>query len=103
MAETGLDAVEAVSPPPIGDTEMWEAREAWDHRVTVNGGIPPDVMWDRSLTESDVRVYVSRLVRRMAPGDHFLVASSDNTPPDAVFSRLEIIRDVVLEEGWCPG
>lgn len=76
---------------------MWQAREAWGRRITVNGGIPPGLVWDRSLSDEDVRDHVRRLLRAMAPGDHFLLASSDNTPPDAVFDRLALIRDVVLE------
>jgi hypothetical protein len=41
LRETGVDGIEAITPPPLGDTPLALAREALGPEVTLIGGIDP--------------------------------------------------------------
>jgi len=40
IPKTGIDVVEAFTPPPVGDLSLSEAREAWGDRIIIEANFP---------------------------------------------------------------
>lgn len=99
--ESGIDGVESLTPPPYADTELWQAREAWQGQVTIDGGVSPHLLvGDRS--DADLRAYLLALFTRMGDGRDFVLSVSDDTPTDAVLDRLVRVGEIVREHGRLP-
>ncbi|MEM2761250.1 MAG: uroporphyrinogen decarboxylase family protein [Candidatus Bathyarchaeia archaeon] len=76
VAKTDLDAVEAFTPPPMGDLPLKEAREAWDGKI-VSLNIPESIFLE---SPSRVKEYVLSLLREAAPGDRFMLSITEDIP-----------------------
>ncbi len=99
--ETGVDIAEALSPDPLCNYTLAEARAAWGDRVTIWGGIPATLftpLYDDDRFEG----YVRDIFRTIAPGDHFILSTGDNVPPDGIIERLYRVTQVVEELGPLP-
>ncbi len=72
LAQTGLDGIEAVTPPPLGDCPIGLARQALGPEVTLIGGLDPTqfVGATPDKTRAMIRDYVSQMGdgRRMVLG-----------------------------------
>ena len=97
FAEADIDGVESLTPPPYANTPLWEARAAWQGKITIDGGISPHVLVERQ-EPGELERTVRDLFQRMAPGDNFVLSVSDDTPTDAFLDRIirvgELVRDV---------
>ena len=100
IAEAGLDGIESLTPPPYADTYLWEAREALPG-VCIIGGVSPHLLVGH-WTRHEIEDYLRELFRRMAPGDDFILAVSDDTPCDAEIERFIWIRELLDECGQLP-
>ena len=45
IAQTGMDVIEAFTPPPIGDLSVAEARKAWGDETIIWTNFPETVFW----------------------------------------------------------
>ena len=100
IAQADLDGIESLTPPPFADTYLWEARQALPG-VCLIGGVSPHLLvgdWQRSETEG----YLLDLFRRMAPGDNWILAVSDDTPCDAEITRFLWVTDLIARFGKLP-
>ncbi|MFA6110009.1 MAG: uroporphyrinogen decarboxylase family protein [Candidatus Latescibacterota bacterium] len=91
LAACGFDAVESITPAPVGDVEVEDLRTvAAADRTILWGGIP-GAMFAAPWTESQVREHTRRLLA--AEGNHgrLIVASADQIPPDG---RIELCRAI---------
>lgn len=92
IARERVDAVESVSPPPTGNTHIWEAQEALAPAGTsVIGGIDPVLFQELSIPE--LRVHVRELLERCDKRG-FVLSNSDSCPPEVT---LEAFKAVVEE------
>jgi uroporphyrinogen-III decarboxylase len=101
FAETGVDIAEAVSPAPLCNYTLREAREILGTRMTIWGGIPTP-LFTGAYTDQDFDVYVRDIFHAVAPGDHFILAMGDNIPPDGIFERVYRVAQLVKELGDLP-
>lgn len=95
IAGLGVDGLEGVAYPPLGDIELEEALEMSGDSFIITGGI--SAMETRDLTEKDeVFAYVKNLFTRMRPYRHrFMFSASCNTSIDTDWETL-----LWFKEAW---
>lgn len=99
IASLGVDGLEGVAYPPLGDIELDQAFELTGDRFIITGGISA-AETDRLHTRRQVFDYVGELFERMRPYAHrFVFAASCNTAISARWETLVHFRDAWLECG----
>lgn len=99
IASYGVDGLEGVAFPPLGDVELDEAMRLAGERLIISGGISA-METDRLRTREDVDRYVADLFRRMRPYAHrFVLSASCATPYNAPWNTLRYLRDAWLRFG----
>lgn len=93
--ETGLDIVEAIVTRPMADTSLDDALNALQGKVTLQGGIPSVYMCPGIISQKDFEAYMTGTVRAQRGRAGFVVGMSDNVPPDADFSRVEQVAQLI--------
>ena len=92
MANTEIDVIESISPPPTGNIEIWEARDILPDNIGIIGGIEPTFFLNCNLDE--LRPYVENLLDKM--GKHrYILANSDSCPPGVAIEKLRLVTDIV--------
>jgi hypothetical protein len=91
----GINGLEGIAFPPLGDVELWEAREAGD-RFIVEGGLSA-VQLEGQVSSADAEAYVSQLFKRMRPFDRFIFSMSCNTSIKTTWDTLRRYRDAWLK------
>jgi len=77
IAKTDLDAIEAFTPPPMGDLPVREAKESWrDKVVWIN--FPEEVFL---RTAKEIKEYTLKLLEDMAPGLGYIVSITEDIHP----------------------
>lgn len=97
IPETGLDIIEAFTPAPMGDCTIWDVAEHLGGEVVVQGGVPAS-----GLCHGFPLDELERLVRdslEVGKRGGFILGMGDNVPPDADFSRLDFITELVDKYG----
>lgn len=96
IASYGVDGLEGVAFPPLGDVELNEALALAGDRFIVTGGISA-METERLTSRGQVFDYVGRLFQRMRSyRSRFMLAASCNTAFTAPWSTLLHFRDA-----WC--
>src|SRR5208283_1775595 len=97
----GVDGLEGVAFPPLGDVELDEALRLTRDRFLITGGI--SAFQTRELrTREQVFAYVRGLLDRLRPLAHrFILSASCNTAIDAPWATLKHFRDAWQELGAC--
>jgi len=99
ISRLGVDGLEGVAFPSIGDVELDEAMEISGDSFIITGGI--SAMEIQNLkTRDDVFHYVEDLFDRMRPYRHrFMLSASCNTPINTSWDTIKHFRDAWLEYG----
>lgn len=93
-----IDCLEGLTPPPLGDVELSEARRmAAYERFTVNGGM--DTPHLEAGTEDAIHAYTRALFASMGDEQHFIFSSSCTTPAPTPWANLIHFRDAAREYG----
>lgn len=97
ISSYGVDGLEGVASPPLGDVMLDEAMEATHDGFIITGGI--SAMETRDLkTRDDIFEYVEKLFRMMLPyKNRFIFSSSCNTAIDTSWETIVNFRDAWLE------
>jgi hypothetical protein len=98
IAETGADAVEALTPKPAGDLdigELWD--EAGQRDVILWGGLP-GVMFTHQFTLQDIYRQVRRLVLELKKDGPVIAGSADQIPPDGDLEYVKYVADLLSTE-----
>lgn len=96
MAESKVNGIESISPPPTGNITMREARKILPHDKFLVGGIEPTVFLNSSLEE--LEGYVQDLLQAMK-GYPFVLANSDSCPPGVEYEKFLLVSRMVRETG----
>lgn len=95
----GVDGLEGVAYPPLGDVELDEAMRLSGDRTIVTGGISA-IETERFRTRDEVRRYVAGLLERVGPWRHrFMLSASCNTSIRTPWETLVWFRDAWREFG----
>jgi hypothetical protein len=93
----GVDGLEGVAFPPLGDTQLDEAMQLTSDRFIITGGISA-METERFQSADEVRRYVEDLFRRLRPYAHrFMLAASCNTSIRTPWRALQWFRDAWKE------
>lgn len=92
MADTEIDMVESISPPPTGNIEIRDAVKLLPENIGIIGGIEPAFIKNCSLEMLDE--YVRELISVMK-GKRFVLANSDSCPPGVAYDKFLAVSDLV--------
>lgn len=97
IADLGVDGLEGVAFPPLGDVELDEAFELSGDRLIITGGISA-IEFERLATREEIFEYVRDLFERIRPFAHrFILSASCNTPYNASWQKILYFRDAWQE------
>lgn len=95
----GVDGLEGVAYPPLGDVELDEVMRLTSDRFLITGGISA-VETEKFQTADEVRRYVEDLFSRLRPHMHrFMLAASCNTSIRTPWQAIRWFRDAWREFG----
>jgi hypothetical protein len=93
----GVDGLEGVAFPPLGDVQLDEAMRLTGDRFLITGGISA-METEKFQTADETRRYVEDLFGRMRPYAHrFMLAASCNTSIRTPWKVLQWLRDAWKE------
>ena len=97
ISSFGVDGLEGVAFPPLGDVELEEAMGRTDPDFIITGGI--SAMETRNLkTKREIFDYVEDLFRKMSPyKNRFIFSSSCNTAIDTPWETILWFRDAWMK------
>jgi len=94
LAAAGFDAVEALTPAPVGDVDLAEMRAVADNdRVILWGGVP-GAMFAQPYAWADMAKHVEKLLDAWH-GQPFIVGVADQVPPDGDIEFCRKISDML--------
>ncbi|MBK9391911.1 MAG: hypothetical protein IPN68_17620 [Bacteroidetes bacterium] len=97
ISSYGVDGLEGVAFPPLGDVELDEAMKLTSDKFIITGGISAMETRDLKSTEA-VFSYVEELFRKMAPyKNRFIFSASCNTSIDTTWDTIRHFRDAWLK------
>jgi len=95
---SGVEVVEAFTPPPMGDLPPGEARRLWGENVKIWINFPESVLLG---DEEYVRRYTLNLLKEIAPGRGFLIGVTEDIAP-GYENRLKAVADILEKYGEYP-
>ena len=98
IARTRLDAIEAFTPPPMGDLPPEEAKEIWKDKVVWMNF--PEVVFLRSAEE--IRDFTIGLLEEIAPGKGFIIGITEDINPDHFEKGMSIVTETIYKHGNLP-
>ncbi|MCE5270703.1 hypothetical protein LLH00_05405 [bacterium] len=94
---SGLDGLEGIAFPPLGDIELWEAKAAGKSFI-VEGGLSATQL-EGEVTQAQADTHVRELFERMRPFDRFIFSMSCNTSIATKWDTLKRYRDAWIKYG----
>lgn len=91
----GFDIADSLCPAPMTRMTLDEIRAAFAERITIWGGIPSVMLCPDSVTNSDFRLWVDRLLERYRHSSGFVLGVSDMVTADASWDRLLYITEKI--------
>lgn len=98
IRESGFDAVEAFTPPPMTGRGIADARRAWDDGVAIWGGIASNML-PAGIPDHEFEKHVRLAVQDAAGFPGFILGLGDNIPTDCSWERVLRLRDLAGELG----
>jgi hypothetical protein len=99
IASLGVDGLEGVAYPPLGDTPLEEAMRLAGDRLIITGGISA-METERFTNADEVKRYVEALLQRLEPYRHrFMLSASCNTSIRTSWQALLWFRDAWRDLG----
>ena len=97
LVETGVDGIECLDPPPIGDVDLAEAKEQIGPRAFIKGNIDPV---NTLLTQNTVAVRqdVLKRIRIGAPGGGYILSSACSVAPRVPPENILILAEIAAEK-----
>ena len=100
VAASGVDCLEGITPPPVGNVDFGRIRSLTaPRRFVINGGIEVHHVEDNINAESRIHDYTRRLFGEIGDLRGFIYASSCNTSPAAPWENIIHFRNASLEYG----
>ena len=96
IAETEIDILESVSPPPTGNIEIADAAALLPEHIAVIGGIEPTFF--ENCTLDQLEKCVMNLLTSMK-GKRYVLANSDSCPPGVTYEKFLLVTELVRKFG----
>jgi uroporphyrinogen-III decarboxylase len=98
IAKTKFDAIEAFTPPPLGDLHPREAKEAWRDKV-IWMNFPESIFLN---TSEEIRDYTISLLEGIAPGKGFILSITEDIHPEHFRKGIRTVTETIYECGILP-
>ena len=98
LAESGVDGIECMDPPPLGDVELADAKRRVGDRVFLKGNMDSANVLLRG-TDEDVERTVRDCLEAGMPGGGYILSTACSTAPDVRPERMLRIRELVEKYG----
>jgi len=95
MAQTKIDAIESISPPPTGNVTLQEACAVLPEHIALIGGLEPVRLLSGSV--EDVCQDARQLLQDLS-GRRFILANSDSCPPHVEYEKFTAVAALVRAE-----
>ena len=92
MAETGIDAIESISPPPTGNIDIADAFALLPKNVALIGGIEPVFFQNCTREQLEERV---KYLLDATKGRRYVLANSDSCPPAVEEWKFRLVSELV--------
>jgi len=102
LARIGVDIVETLSPPPLGDVDLASAKRRIGDRVCLKGHID-QVNLVCFGTPAQIREAVRRAMETAAPGSGFILGTADSIRPQSPPGNVRAYFDAAVEFGTNKG
>jgi hypothetical protein len=97
IADSGVDGIECMDPPPLGDVELADAKRRVGHRIFLRGNLDSvNILW-RADEDTFVR-NVRATIEAGKPGGGYILGSACSVAPEAPPERMERLVD--MAEQW---
>lgn len=96
MANTSIDGIESISPPPTGNVTLQQAAAVLPDHIALIGGLEPVHLLNGTV--EDVCEDARTLIRDLA-GRRFVLANSDSCPPNVAYEKWIAATRVVCGGG----
>jgi len=93
LAAVGFDAVEALTPQPVGDVSLAEMREVADSATVVLWGGVPGAMFAPPFSWRQMQAHIERLLASWR-GTPFIIGVADQVPPDGDLGFVRKIAEL---------
>jgi len=98
MVDTGVDGIECLDPPPLGDVQLDEAKRRVGDRVFLKGNLDSvNTLWRGS--DDQVRAAVRGCLAHASKGGGYILSSACSVAPEVPPARMRMIGDMVRELG----
>ena len=101
LMETGTDGVDTLDPPPIGDTELADAKARIGTRMFIKGNMNAVFLLQAS-TLDEVREHARERLRDGMPGGGYILSTACSVSPRVAPEKLETLAALVETEGRYP-
>ncbi len=92
MAESKIDGLESISPPPTGNIGLFDIRAGFPDEKALIGGIEPVFFQNSSMEELETQVH--EILEKMQ-GKRYVLANSDSCPPDVDIKKFSLVSQIV--------
>ena len=98
LADAGVDVVETLAPPPLGDVELADAKRGVGDRLCLKGHVDQVNIVNRGTPEQ-VRQAVKDAIAIGAPGSGFILGTADSFRPETPPQNLRAYFQAAHEFG----
>jgi len=92
---SGMDVVEAIVTYPMAKVTLAEALDMLKGEVVLQGGIPSVLVCPEGGTREDFERYIRETILPLKGREGFILGMSDNVPPNADFTRVERVAELI--------
>ncbi len=96
-----IDALNPIEPTTANkDYDIFKIHERFGDKITLVGNVSPTMLATGSIEE--IREYTTRLIREIAPGGGYILASGHSINPAVTYDRWQAMMDVREQLGNYP-
>ena len=96
---SGFDVIEALTPKPVGDITLEEARELVLPDTILWGGMPGGFFREDSLSDADFDAHLIHCIEVMVSAPRYVLGVADQVVPGSSERRLRRVRELVDRYG----
>jgi MtaA/CmuA family methyltransferase len=97
MAQTGIDGIECLDPPPIGDTDLKEAKQILRNQVFIKGNIDP-VNTLLLKSPAEIKEDARQRLKIGSVGGGYILSTACSVAPYVKPENITVLVEAVNEE-----
>ncbi|MHB0855937.1 MAG: uroporphyrinogen decarboxylase family protein [Anaerolineae bacterium] len=98
VSDAGFDVIEAVTPEPVGDVSMKDARTVAGTGPILWGGIP-GLYFTGLVSDAEFERHVREMLEVMVEDKRMVLGVADQVPPDGLCSRVAAVVELAERYG----